>query len=78
MPIKTVVGRDFRPEVPCVNSDLSALVFRTRGLYIFIALMVSVALKFWSHGTTSASLFIAGVVIIVVALVVYFTRRRDF
>jgi len=46
-----------------MNDKFSAFVFRTRGLYMFVALAVSIVIKFYLGGTTSLPLFIVGLVI---------------
>lgn len=48
-------------------NKFSAFVFRTRGLYMFIALIVSMVLKFYLNGTTSLTFFIIGLIIMVIA-----------
>jgi len=49
-----------------MNNKFSAFVFRTRGLYMFIALAVSMVIKFYLGGTASLPFFIVGVVIMAV------------
>jgi protein-S-isoprenylcysteine O-methyltransferase Ste14 len=46
-----------------VNDKLSSFIFRTRGIYILLALAVSIVLKYQAHQTTSLSLFFAGLII---------------
>lgn len=46
-----------------MNDKLAAFVFRTRGLYMFIALVASMFLKYQSHQTTPPLLFFTGLVI---------------
>lgn len=50
-----------------MNSKFSGFVFRTRGLYIFAVLIVSLVLKFYLHGTTPLLFFAVGLVIMVAA-----------
>jgi len=47
--------------VSSLNDRFSAFVFRTRGLYMFIALAVSMVIKFHLGGTTDLPSFIVGV-----------------
>jgi protein-S-isoprenylcysteine O-methyltransferase Ste14 len=46
-----------------MNDKFAAFIFRTRGIYMFIALAVSIILKYHSGGTTPLPLFIAGITI---------------
>lgn len=56
-----------------MNGSLAAFVYRTRGLYMFIALAVSIVVKFYLGGTTSLPAFVTGLLIMVMiqALKVY-------
>lgn len=49
-----------------MHNKFSAFVFRTRGLYMFIALSVSIVIKFYLGGTTTLPLFIVGLAIMAV------------
>jgi len=49
-----------------MNDKFSAFIFRTRGIYMFIALAVSIVLKYHYGGVTPLPLFIAGLVIMAV------------
>ena len=52
-----------------MNDKFSASVFRTRGVYMFIALVGSMVLKFYLGGTTTLPLFVGGVTIMAVVQV---------
>lgn len=55
----TVASQCFARKVSLVTDDrFAAFVFRTRGIYMFIALAVSMVLRASSHGTTPRLLFI--------------------
>jgi len=49
-----------------MNDRFSAFVFRTRGLYMFVALAISMVIKFYSGGTTTPPLLVAGLIIMAV------------
>jgi len=49
-----------------VDNRFSAFVFRTRGLYMFIALAASMVVKFYLGGTTTLLFFISGMVMMAV------------
>jgi len=49
-----------------MNNKFAAFVYRTRGIYMFIALVVSIVFKFYLNGTTPLSFFIVGVITMVV------------
>jgi len=49
-----------------MNNKFAAFVFRTRGLYMFIALAVSLVVKFNLGGTTTLPLLIVGLIIMAV------------
>jgi len=46
-----------------MNSRVSEFVFRTRGLYMFMALAISIVIKFYLGGTTTLPFFLAGLII---------------
>ena len=46
-----------------MRDRLAPFIFRTRGIYILLALAVSMVLKYQAHQTTSMSLFLAGLII---------------
>jgi len=46
-----------------MHDKFSAFVFRTRGLYMFIALAVSMVIKLYLGGTTTLPFFIVGLII---------------
>jgi len=49
-----------------MKNKFSAFVFRTGGLYMFIALAVSIVIKFYLDGTTTLPFFIVGLIIMIV------------
>jgi len=49
-----------------MKDKFSAFVFRTRGLYMFIALAISIVIKSYSGGTTTLPFFIVGVIMMAV------------
>lgn len=50
-----------------MNRKFQRLVFRTRGVWMFIALAIAAGIKIISGGATPLSLFIAGVVVAAIA-----------
>ncbi len=46
-----------------MRDKLAPFVFRTRGIYILLALAISIVLKYQAHHTTSLSLFLAGLIV---------------
>lgn len=49
-----------------MNYRFSAFVFRTRGLYMFVALAISMVIKYYLSGTTVFPLFLVGLLTMVV------------
>jgi len=49
-----------------MDDKFSAFVFRTRGVYMFIALAVSMVIKFYLGGTTTLPFFIVALIIMAV------------
>jgi len=54
-----------RQVLKLVNNRFAEVVFRTRGLYMFIALVVSMVIKLQLGGTTTLSFLIIGMAIMV-------------
>lgn len=46
-----------------MNDKIAAFIFRTRGLYMFLALAIAMGIKFYWGGTTTLPLFIKGLTI---------------
>jgi len=48
-----------------MNDKFSPFVFKTRGLYMFVALAISILIKFYLGGTTTLIFLTGGLIIMV-------------
>lgn len=55
-----------------MKNKLSEFIFKTRGVYMFIAIAISATIKFYQGEKTPLSVFIAGLIIIVIAQIFRF------